>query len=89
MGKRKVVKDVIGKPKQKMLFSIIYQVPFDADTALYDTKDPKEMAAVDEKEANKTPFEAFRSMATLPGGKFRVKVSHVESTADKTGLKVK
>ena len=81
----------MGKKKQKpkMLFSIVYQVPFEPDTDLYDTDDPKEMAAIDEKEANEDPFEAFLAMAALPGGKFRAKVSYVESVAEKTGLKVK
>jgi hypothetical protein len=75
--------------KPKMLFSIIYQVPFEPDPDLYDTKDPKEMAAMDEEAAVFSPLEAITAMATLPGGKWKVKVSHVESVAEKTGLKVK
>ena len=34
--------------KPKLLFSILYQVPFEPDPKLYDTKDPKEMAAAAE-----------------------------------------
>jgi hypothetical protein len=81
----------MGKKKQKpkMLFSIVYQVPFEPDTDLYDTQDPKEMAAIDEEAANFSPLEAITAMATLPGGKWRAKVSYVESAEEKTGLKVK
>ena len=81
----------MGKQKQKpkMLFSIVYQVPFEPDTDLYDTKDPKEMAAIDEKETLKDPIKAIQAMSLLPGGTWRVKVSQVESVAEKAGLKVK
>jgi hypothetical protein len=65
--------------KPKLLFSIVYQVPFEPDPNLYDTKDPKKMAAAAEKEANETPLAAFLSMAHL-GGKYKVKVSPVVST---------
>jgi hypothetical protein len=47
------------------------------------------MAAMDEEAAVFSPLEAITAMATLPGGKWKVKVSHVESVAEKTGLKVK
>ena len=79
----------MGKKKQKMLFSIVYQVPFETDTDLYETEDPNEMAAIDQKEANEDPFEAFLAMASLPGGKFRAKVTPVESVEQKTGLELK
>ncbi len=74
--------------KPKLLFSIVYQVPFEPDPKQYDTKDLKKMAAAAEQEANETPLAAFLSMAHL-GGKYKVKVSTVESTEKKTGLKVK
>ena len=70
--------------KPKLLFSIVFQVPFEPNPNLYDTKDMKEMAAAAEKEANETPLAAFLAMAHL-GGKYKVKVSPVES---KTGLLV-
>lgn len=82
MGKAK-------KVKPKMIFSIVYQVPFEPDPDLYDTKDPKEMAAIDEKETLKDPISAIKAMSQLPGGKWRVKVQHVESTGEKAGLEVK
>jgi hypothetical protein len=82
MGKAKRV-------KPKMIFSIVYQVPFEPDPDLYDTKDPKEMGAIDEKETLKDPILAIKAMSQLPGGRWRVKVSPIESTEKKTGLKVK
>lgn len=72
--------------KPKLLFSIVYQVPFEPDPDLYDTKDPKKMAAAAEKDANETPLAAFLSMAHL-GGKYKVRVSAVEPK--ETGLIVK
>jgi len=74
--------------KPKLLFSIVFQVPFEPDPNQYDTNDPKEMADIAEKEANAAPLAAFLSMAHL-GGKYKVRVSSVESTEEKTGLVIK
>jgi hypothetical protein len=78
-----------AKAKPKMLFSIVYQVQFEPNTALYKSKDPKKMAAAAEKDANETPLAAFLSMAHHHGGKYRVKVTPLESTEETTGLLVK
>lgn len=77
------------KVKTKLLFSIVYQVSFEPDPDLYKTKDPKKMAEAAEKDANETPLAAFLSMAHQQGGKYRVKVSPIESTEEVTGLLVK
>lgn len=76
--KRKIVKDVV-KSTPKLLFSIVYQVPFEPDPSHYDTTDPKKMAAACEKSANETPLAAFLSMAHH-GGKYKVKVTPVAET---------
>ncbi len=74
--------------KPKLLFSIVFQVPFEPDPNQYDTNDPKEMATIAEKEANEAPLAAFLSMAHL-GGKYKVRVSPIESAEEKTGLVIK
>ena len=88
--KRKIVKDVVknvDEPRPKLLFSIVYQVPFEPDASQYDTTDLAKMAAAAEKDANETPLAAFLSMAHL-GGKYKVKVSTAVPKVD-TGLLVK
>jgi hypothetical protein len=75
--------------KPKLLFSIVFQVPFEPDPDLYDTNDPKVMATAVEKEANETPLAAFLSMAHHSGGKYKVRVSPILSTEDQTGLVIK
>jgi hypothetical protein len=94
MRKKKIVKDVVkDEPvkmaKPKMLFSMVFQVPFEPDWDLYDTTSLEEMAAIDEKEALKDPELAFKVMSQLPGVRWRVKVSGAGDVAKKTGLKVK
>lgn len=75
--------------KPKMRLTIAYQVEYEPDPDLYETKDPKEMAAIDEEACGESPEEALRALATHCGGRFKVKVQHVESAGGKAGLKVK
>ncbi len=82
------MKDVVKMAKPKMLFSLVFQVPFDPDWDLYDTTDLEEMAAIDEKETLKDPALALKAMSQLPGGRWRVKISGAGDTEEKTGLKV-
>jgi hypothetical protein len=89
--KKKIVKDVVKAANPKMLFSLVFQVPYDPDWDLYDTTDLEEMAAIDEKEALKDPELAFKAMSQLPGVRWRVKVAGAGDVKKKkkTGLIVK
>ena len=74
--------------RPKMRLTIAYQVEYEPDLDLYDTKDPVEMALADEEAAGEDPEAALRALAAHVGGRFRVKVQHIES-AGETGLRVK
>ena len=75
-------------PKPKMRLTIQYQVEYEADPKMYETVDPREMAAIDEEAAGQYPHTAIKTLAAHVGGRFKVRVMHVESPEDKTGLKV-
>jgi len=69
------LKRAIGKKLMaKLRMTIAFQIEYEADPECYDTKDLKEMAAIDESAANHNPLHALRALAlSSKDGKWRVK----------------
>ncbi len=66
------------EPVPKLRMTIAFQIEYEADPEYYDTKDVKEMAAIDESAAGHNPLHAFRALIlSSKAGKWRVKCEPV------------
>jgi hypothetical protein len=74
--------------KQKMKFTLAFQVEYDVDPTTYTDPDPKKMGEEDTASAEDNPFVAFQAMMKLPEAKVRVKCEAVETVAQKAGFEI-
>ena len=74
--------------KQKMKFTLAFQIEYDVDPTTYTDPDPKKMGEEDTASAEENPMVALQAMMKQPGAKFRVRCEPVQSVAQKAGLEV-
>lgn len=84
--KSKMTKLIKGPKKQKMKFTLAFQVEYEVDPDTYTDPDPAKMAAEDTAEAMTAPLTALRGMAEFPGAKVRVKCEAIQNEGEKAGL---
>jgi hypothetical protein len=87
--KSKMTNLIKGKKKrQKMKFTLAFQVDYEVDPDTYTDTDPIKMAAEDTASASEDPLVALQGMAELPGARVRVKCEAVQTAGEKAGLVV-
>ena len=72
--------------KQKMKFTLAFQVEYEVDPETYTDPDPVKMGEEDTASALEHPFVALQGMASLPGARFKVKCGPVLTEGEKAGL---
>ena len=78
--KSKAVDLIKGSPKQKMRFTLVFQVDYELDPETYTDPDPIKMGEEDTLSANEAPLTALKGMAGLPGEvRVRVKCEPVQA----------
>jgi hypothetical protein len=75
-----------GPKKQKMKFTLAFQVEYEVDPETYTDPDPLKMGAEDTASALEAPLTALKGMAELPGAKVRVKCEAIQNEGEKAGL---
>jgi len=73
---------------QKMRFTLMFQVEYEADPEGYTDPNPVKMAEEDTASAESDTMTALRAMMVQPGAKFRVKCEAIQTTGEKAGLEV-
>ena len=74
--------------KQKMKFTLAFQVEYDVDPTTYTDPDPQKMGEEDTASAEENPLLALQGMMQQPGSKFRVRCEPVETVAQKAGFEI-
>jgi hypothetical protein len=77
--KSKVVDLIKGTPKQKMRFTLVFQVDYEVDPETYTDPDPSKMGKEDTLSANEAPLTALKGMAELPGVRVKVKCEPIKT----------
>ena len=86
--KSKMTKIIKGPKKQKMKFTLAFQVEYEVDPEDYTDPDPIKMGEEDTEGAMEAPLTALKGMAELPGAKVRVKCEAIQTEGEKAGLVV-
>ena len=84
--KSKMTKLILGPKKQKMKFTLAFQVEYEVDPDTYTDPDPAKMGEEDTASASEAPLTALKGMAELPGAKVRVKCEAIQNEGEKAGL---
>lgn len=84
--KSKMTKLIKGTPKQKMKFTLAFQVEYEVNPETYTDPDPIKMGEEDTLSANEAPLLALKGMSELPGAKVRVKCEAIQTEGEKAGL---
>jgi len=74
--------------KQKMKFTLAFQVEYVVDPTTYTDPDAKKMGEEDTASAEENPLLALQAMMKQPGAKFRVRCEPVQTVAQKAGFEV-
>ena len=83
-----MTKIIKGPQKQKMKFTLAFQVEYEVDPETYTDPDPTKMGEEDTASAMEAPLAALKGMSELPGAKVRVKCEPILTTGQKAGLEV-
>lgn len=84
--KSKMAKIIKGPQKQKMKFTLAFQVEYEVDPDTYTDSDPTKMGEEDTASAMEAPLQALKGMSELPGAKVRVKCEAIQTEGEKAGL---
>ena len=84
--KSKMTQIIKGKKKQKMKFTLAFQVEYDVDPDSYTDPDPIKMGEEDTLSAAASPFTALKGMSELPGARVKVRCEPIQTTGEKAGL---
>jgi hypothetical protein len=83
------LKKALKKPqKQKMKFTLVFEVEYEGDPETYTDPDPVKMAEEDKAAAESQPFVALQGMMQQPGASFNIKCEALQSVGQKAGLEL-
>lgn len=80
--------EILPVTKQKMKFTLAFQVEYDVDPTTYTDPDPKKMGKEDTESAEENPMLALQAMMKQPGAKVRVRCEPIQTVAQKAGFEV-